>query len=317
MFTKTVEQKLSGHSPRELAWRRFKSNKVAIPSLSVALFVIFAVVFAPVIYWMLGIDPEARYMNALDERGEVPGDWNGISFEHPFGVIPGIGYDLLARMLFGARVSFLIAVASVVVTVIIGLALGIIGGYFRGRIDGLIGRFTDFFLAFPTFFMIIALSVPLVDRLEKSGLVQGNEARVLYLILIFAIFGWPYLSRIIRSQVISIRERDFVLSAEALGASNLRILAKEVLPNVWTPVIVYVSLALPGYLSAEAVLSYLGIGVEPPMPTLGTIIADSTKYMMNNPVYFFIPSLALILLVLTFNLLGDALRDALDPKSEI
>jgi peptide/nickel transport system permease protein len=165
--------------------------------------------------------------------------------------------------------------------------------------------------------MIIALSVPLVDRLEKSGLVQGNEARVLYLILIFAIFGWPYLSRIIRSQVISIRERDFVLSAEALGASNLRILAKEVLPNVWTPVIVYVSLALPGYLSAEAVLSYLGIGVEPPMPTLGTIIADSTKYMMNNPVYFFIPSLALILLVLTFNLLGDALRDALDPKSEI
>lgn len=317
MFTKTVEQKLSGHSPRELAWRRFKSNKVAIPSLSVALFVIFAVVFAPVIYWILGIDPEARYMNALDERGEVPGDWNGISFEHPFGVIPGIGYDLLARMLFGARVSFLIAVASVVVTVIIGLALGIIGGYFRGRIDGLIGRFTDFFLAFPTFFMIIALSVPLVDRLEKSGLVQGNEARVLYLILIFAIFGWPYLSRIIRSQVISIRERDFVLSAEALGASNLRILAKEVLPNVWTPVIVYVSLALPGYLSAEAVLSYLGIGVEPPMPTLGTIIADSTKYMMNNPVYFFIPSLALILLVLTFNLLGDALRDALDPKSEI
>ena len=317
MFTKTVEQKLSGHSPRELAWRRFKSNKVAIPSLSVALFVILAVLFAPLIYSILGIDPEARYMNALDERGEVPGDWNGISFEHPFGVIPGIGYDLLARMLFGARVSFLIAVASVIVTVIIGLALGIIGGYFRGRIDGLIGRFTDFFLAFPTFFMIIALSVPLVDRLEKSGLVQGNEARVLYLILIFAIFGWPYLSRIIRSQVISIRERDFVLSAEALGASNLRILAKEVLPNVWTPVIVYVSLALPGYLSAEAVLSYLGIGVEPPMPTLGTIIADSTKYMMNNPVYFFIPSLALILLVLTFNLLGDALRDALDPKSEI
>jgi peptide/nickel transport system permease protein len=196
------------------------------------------------------------------------------------------------------------------------LVLGIVGGYFRGRIDGVIGRFTDFLLAFPTFFMIIALSVPFVDRLEKSGVVQGNEARILYFILIFAIFGWPYLSRIIRSQVISIRERDFVLSAEALGASNLRILVKEVLPNVWTPVIVYVSLALPGYLTAEAVFSYLGIGVQPPMPTLGTIIADSTKYMMNNPVYFFIPSLALILLVLTFNLLGDALRDALDPKSE-
>jgi ABC-type dipeptide/oligopeptide/nickel transport system permease subunit len=316
VFTKEVEQKIEGHSPRELAWRRFKSNKVAIPSLSVALFVVFMVIFAPLIYGLLGIDPEARYMDALDERGEVPGDWNGISWEHPFGVIPGIGYDLLARMLFGARVSFLIALASAVITVLIGLVLGIVGGYFRGRIDGVIGRFTDFLLAFPTFFMIIALSVPFVDRLEKSGVVQGNEARILYFILIFAIFGWPYLSRIIRSQVISIRERDFVLSAEALGASNLRILVKEVLPNVWTPVIVYVSLALPGYLTAEAVFSYLGIGVQPPMPTLGTIIADSTKYMMNNPVYFFIPSLALILLVLTFNLLGDALRDALDPKSE-
>lgn len=314
--SKVAEQKMTGHSPRELAWRRFKSNKVAIPTLSIALFVIIAVIAAPLIYSLLGIDPEARDMNALDERGEVPGDWNGISWEHPLGVIPGIGYDLLARMLFGARVSFLIALASVVFTVVIGLMIGVIGGYFRGRIDGVLGRFTDFLLAFPTFFMIIALSVPLVDRLEKSGLVQGNEARVLYLILIFAIFGWPYLSRIIRSQVISIRERDFVLSARALGTSNTRILLKEILPNVWTPIIVYVSLALPGYLSAEAVFSYLGIGVQPPMPTLGTIIADSTKYMMNNPVYFFIPSLALILLVLTFNLLGDALRDALDPKSE-
>lgn len=316
MFSKEAEQKLQGHSPRELSWRRFKSNKVAIPSLVVALLAILVVVLSPVIYSLLGIDPNARDENALDNRGEVPGDWNGISAKHPLGVIPGIGYDLLARMLFGARVSFLIALASTLITVVLGLFMGIVGGYFRGRIDGVIGRFTDFLLAFPTFFMIIALSAPTIERMEKSGLIRGNEARILYLILIFAIFGWPYLSRIIRSQVISIRERDFVLSAQALGASDFRILVKEVLPNVWTPIIIYVSLALPGYLSAEAVFSYLGIGVQPPMPTLGTIIADSTKYMMNNSVYFFIPALALILLVLTFNLLGDALRDALDPKSE-
>lgn len=316
MFSKEAEQKITGHSPRELAWRRFKSNKVAIPSLVVALLVILAVVLAPVIYSLVGVDPAARDEGALDNRGEVPGDWNGISAKHPLGVVPGIGYDLLARMLFGARVSFLIALASTAITVFLGLLMGVVGGYFRGRVDGVIGRFTDFLLAFPTFFMILALSAPTVERMEKSGLIQGNEARILYLILIFSIFGWPYLSRIIRSQVISIRERDFVLSARALGASNFRILVKEVLPNVWTPVIIYVSLSLPGYLSAEAVFSYLGIGVQPPMPTLGTIIADSTKYMMNNSVYFFIPSLALILLVLTFNLLGDALRDALDPKSE-
>ena len=316
MFSKEAEQKIQGHSPRQLAWRRFKSNKVAIPSLVIALLAIFFVVLSPLFYSLIGVDPNARDESALDNRGEVPGDWNGISAKHPLGVIPGIGYDLLARMLFGARVSFLIALSSTLITVFLGLFMGIVGGYFRGRIDGVIGRFTDFLLAFPTFFMIIALSAPTIERMEKSGLIHGNEARILYLILIFAIFGWPYLSRIIRSQVISIRERDFVLSAQALGASDFRILVKEVLPNVWTPIIIYVSLALPGYLSAEAVFSYLGIGVQPPMPTLGTIIADSTKYMMNNTVYFFIPALALILLVLTFNLLGDALRDALDPKSE-
>ena len=316
MFSRKAEQKMSGHSPRELAWRRFKSNKVAIPSLVVAVLAILSVILAPLLYGIAGIDPNARDENALDDRGEVPGDWNGISEKHPLGVIPGVGYDLLARMLFGARVSFLIALSATLFTVLLGLFMGIVGGYFRGRIDGVIGRFTDFLLAFPTFFMIIALSAPTIERMEKSGFIQGNEARILYLIMIFAIFGWPYLSRIIRSQVISIRERDFVLSARALGASNFRILVKEVLPNVWTPIIIYVSLALPGYLSAEAVFSYLGIGVQPPMPTLGTIIADSTKYMMNNSVYFFIPTLALVLLVLTFNLLGDALRDALDPKSE-
>lgn len=275
-----------------------------------------AVLLAPVIYGLLGVDQNTRYTDLMDDHGEVIGEFSGISPSHPFGIIPGIGYDLLARMLFGARVSFLIALASTIFTVVLGLAMGVLSGYFRGKVDSVISRFTDFLLSFPTFFMILALSIPLVQRIKDAGVVDDNEARILYLIIIFAVFGWPYLSRIIRAQVISIRERDFVLSARALGASNLRILLKEVLPNVWTPIIIYVSLALPGYLSAEAVFSYLGVGVQPPMPTLGTIISNSTKYMLNNPTYFFIPSLTLILLVLTFNLLGDALRDALDPKSE-
>jgi peptide/nickel transport system permease protein len=116
--------------------------------------------------------------------------------------------------------------------------------------------------------------------------------------------------------LLSLRERDFVLSARALGASNRRIILKEIMPNVWTPVIVYMSLTLPGYLTAEAVFSYLGIGVQPPTATWGLLIADSTKFIINEPTYFFIPSLALILVVLVFNLFGDALRDALDPKSE-
>jgi peptide/nickel transport system permease protein len=278
--------------------------------------IIGAVVFAPQVCALLGISPDIRDESAIDSRGQVIGDWGGISPEHPFGVVPGIGYDVLARLLYGARISFLIALMATLASVGMGMLLGMIAGYFRGRVDGVIGRFTDFLLAFPSFFMILALSAPMVQRIEMSGIARDNDARILYLILILAIFGWPYLSRIIRSQVLSLRERDFVLSARALGASNSRIIFKEILPNVWTPVIVYMSLTLPGYLTAEAVFSYLGIGVQPPTPTWGLLIADSTKFIINEPTYFFIPSLSLILVVLVFNLLGDALRDALDPKSE-
>jgi ABC-type dipeptide/oligopeptide/nickel transport system permease subunit len=194
--------------------------------------------------------------------------------------------------------------------------IGVIAGYYRGRVDSVLGRFTDFLLAFPSFFMIIALSAPMIARIERSGIARDNAARVIYLILILAIFGWPYFSRIMRSQVLSLRERDFILASRALGASQGRIIFKELLPNLWTPVIVYTSLALPGFLAAEAVFSYLGIGVQPPSATWGLLISDSIKYVINEPTYFLIPSLSLILVVLSFNLLGDAIRDALDPKSD-
>lgn len=316
MLSKEATKTSAGRSPRQLAWRRFKSNRVGIPSLIAAGLIVGAVVFAPQVCDVLGISPDVRDESSIDERGQVIGEFGGISAKHPLGVVPGIGYDVLARLLYGARISFLIALMATLASVGMGVLMGVLAGYFRGRVDGVIGRYTDFLLAFPAFFMILALSAPMVQRIEMSGIARDNDARILYLILILAFFGWPYLSRIIRAQVLSLRERDFVLSARALGASNSRIIFKEILPNVWTPVIVYMSLTLPGYLTAEAVFSYLGIGVQPPTPTWGLLIADSTKFIINEPTYFFIPSLALILVVLVFNLLGDALRDALDPKSE-
>jgi peptide/nickel transport system permease protein len=253
----------------------------------------------------------------MDSRGQIIGKFGGISWDHPLGIEPGIGYDLLARLMYGARISFLVAFISTIATVGLGLIIGVLTGYFRGRVDGVIGRFTDFLLAFPSFFMILALSAPMIERIERSGVARDNAARVLYLILILAFFGWPYMSRIMRSQVLSLRERDFVLAAKALGASDRRIIFRELLPNLWTPVIVYLSLSLPGYLTAEAVFSYLGIGVQPPTATWGLLISDSVKYVLTSPAFFFIPSIALILVVLSFNLLGDAVREALDPKSEL
>ena len=307
---------LTSRSPRELAWRRFKKNKVGIAALCTSLFFVSAAVFAPVVAWLVNVNPNERDTAALTTRGETIGRFGGMSWNHPLGVEPGIGYDILARLIYGARISFLVAAIATLASISIGLLIGLLSGYFRGRTDSVLGRFTDFLLAFPAFFMIIALSAPMIARIEKSGLARDNSARVLYLILVLALFGWPYFSRIMRSQVLSLRERDFVMASRALGASHTRIIFKELLPNLWTPVIVYLSLALPGYLAAEAVYSYLGIGVQPPAATWGLLISDSIKYIISEPTYFVIPSLSLILVVLSFNLLGDAVRDALDPKSE-
>jgi peptide/nickel transport system permease protein len=289
---------------------------VGIAALCTSLFFVSAAVFAPVVAWLVNVNPNERDTAALTARGETIGRFGGMSWNHPLGVEPGIGYDILARLIYGARISFLVAAIATLASISIGLLIGLLSGYFRGRTDSVLGRFTDFLLAFPAFFMIIALSAPMIARIEKSGLARDNSARVLYLILVLALFGWPYFSRIMRSQVLSLRERDFVLASRALGASHARIIFKELLPNLWTPVIVYLSLALPGYLAAEAVYSYLGIGVQPPAATWGLLISDSIKYIISEPTYFVIPSLSLILVVLSFNLLGDAVRDALDPKSE-
>ena len=310
-------QILTSRSPRDLAWRKFKKNKVGMASLGTSLFFVSAAVFAPLISWAINIDPNERDSSAITARGETIGNFGGISWNHPLGVEPGIGYDILARLIYGARISFLVAAIATLTTVFIGLMAGVVAGYFRGRTDSVLGRLTDFLLAFPSFFMIIALSAPMIARIEKSGLAHDNSARVIYLILILALFGWPYFSRIMRSQALSLRERDFILASRALGASHTRIIFKELLPNLWTPVIVYLSLALPGYLAAEAIYSYLGIGVQPPAATWGLLISDSIKYVMSEPTYFLIPSVSLILVVLSFNLLGDAVRDALDPKSEL
>jgi ABC-type dipeptide/oligopeptide/nickel transport system permease subunit len=312
----TPAEVLTSRSPRQLAWRRFKKNKVGLIAGATSLFFILAAAFAPLIAMLINVDPNERDGSAITERGETIGRFGGISWDHPLGVEPGIGYDLLARLMYGARTSFLVAGITTFTTVFIGLMIGVIAGYFRGRVDSVLGRFTDFLLAFPSFFMIIALSAPMIARIEKSGIARDNAARVIYLILILAIFGWPYFSRIMRSQVLSLRERDFIMASRALGASHFRIIFKELLPNLWTPVIVYTSLALPGFLAAEAVFSYLGIGVQPPSATWGLLISDSIKYVISEPTYFLIPSLSLILVVLSFNLLGDAIRDALDPKSD-
>lgn len=282
----------------------------------VLIFVVVTALLTPLITGLLGVDPTEFDMNALDPaQGSLPaGPWGGVSLEHPLGVEPLTGRDLLARLLYGARISLFISVTAVLIIVVVGTVAGILAGYKGGWIDTVIGRATDLLLALPLFLMLIALSPVLTQRLEAMG-VSPETSRVLYLIIVFAFFGWPYLARLIRGQVLSLREREFVEAAVANGAPTRRILFKEILPNLWAPIIVYATISLPTLIAAEAALSYLGVGIIEPTPSWGKMLADSVRYFAVVPTYLFIPGTALFIVVYCFNVLGDGVRDALDPRT--
>jgi len=199
--------------------------------------------------------------------------------------------------------------------IIAAIIIGIIAGYSGGWTDNLIGRFMDLVLAFPFLLIVLALSGALTQRLTDIGVPDGNPSRITYLILVMSVFGWPYLARIVRGQVLSLREREFVEAAVAMGAGKQRILFTEILPNLWAPILVYATLLLPTYIAAEATLSFLGVGLLPPTPSWGAMLADSVTFFTEVPTYLFIPGTVLFIVVLAFNLLGDAIRDALDPRS--
>ena len=312
----STSPEVAGRSLRQLAWSRLRRDRGAMIALGILVFVTLVAIFTPLICSLLGVDPYTFDGTAVDPAtGSLPkGPWSGASWEHPLGVEPLTGRDLLARLLYGARVSLFIAIVSVIITAVIGTVVGIIAGYKGGAWDTLIGRTTDLLLAFPQILMLIALSGVLTQRIEAFGLSTEN-ARIAYLILVFSFFGWPYLARLIRGQVLSLREREFVEAAIATGAPTRRILFKEILPNLWAPLIVYTTISLPTIIAAEATLSYLGVGIVEPTPSLGKILADSVRFFTIVPSYLFIPGTVLVVVVFAFNVLGDSIRDALDPRA--
>jgi ABC-type dipeptide/oligopeptide/nickel transport system permease subunit len=303
-------------TPKQIAWAKFRSNKLGVISGLTVLFFLFLAYGAPLVTKIFGVDPNTLYLQELNNIGLPDGKFGGISKDHLFGIEPGAGRDLFAMLLYGSRISFSVAIITSITTIGFGMIVGITAGYFRGWVDAVIGRFSDFLFAFPSFFMIIALSIPLVERVESLGIAKENGARLTVLIIFFVFFGWPGFARLIRSQALSLRERDFIMSAQAQGASNWRIITKEMLPNLWPTAIVFLSLSLPGYLAAEAVFSFLGVGINPPASTFGLVLSDAIVYWRTDPTYLVIPCLMLITIVLALNLFGDAVRDALDSKGD-
>lgn len=312
----TVPAAVAGRTPRQLAWARFKRDRVAVVGLIVVLFFAFIAIFAPIIVKIIGTDPFKLDRRALNDFGLPKGRFGGISWDHPLGVEPGTGRDILGRLIYGSRISLLIGVVGTFLTTAIGLLLGLVAGLRRGFVDALISRVADVTLAFPSLLLIISLSRPMTQRLESWGIPEGNTARLTYIVVVLSIFGWVYMARLIRGQVLSLREREFIEAARSFGASNRHIVFRQLLPNLWSQVIVFVTLSLPGYVAVEATLSFLGVGLIAPAPSWGIMLGDSVTYYRADPTYLVIPGLTLMILVMAFNLMGDGLRDAFDPKSD-
>jgi len=308
---------IAGRSPSQIAWGRFKRDRVGMLSLIVVMLYIVVALLAPVIVKALGVDIQ-QHTGLIGDGGmpKEPGFLNsGISADHLLGIEPLTGRDILAELLYGARISLLIAFLGTILTVTLGILIGIVAGYSGGRIDAILGRVMDLVLAFPQLLLLLALAPVVTQVLDQRFGIEGNAGKITFLILVFGLFGWPYLARIVRGQVLSLREREFVEAAVSIGAGTRRILFREVLPNLWVPIIVYATLLLPSYISAEAALSFLGVGVSEPTPTWGAMLTASVKFNSVDPLYLFIPGTALFILVLAFNLMGDTVRDALDPRA--
>ncbi|MEO6143061.1 MAG: ABC transporter permease [Dermatophilaceae bacterium] len=309
--------KIVGRSPWQIARSRLRRDKVSMIALTIVSFYFVIAVAAPFMEKLGIIDPYLDHPDLLRPEDAMPsGNFGGISGGHWLGVVPQTGWDVLSRVISGVTLSMFIAVSATLFSIVVGTVIGIVSGYMGGKVDFALGRVMDLILAFPQLLMLLALSVVLIEKITNLGVPSGNPSRIVYLILVLGFFGFPYFARIIRGQVLSLREREFVEAARSLGARGPRIWFTELLPNLWAPILVYTSLILPANISTEAALSYLGVGVGTPTPTLGNILTDSVNFLVSDPTYFVVPGVAIFLIVLSFNLLGDGLRDALDPKSD-
>lgn len=309
---------VAGQSPWRLAIGRLRRDRLTMISFWVVVLYTVLAILAPILQAVGVIDPFAFHLNLLDiNLGGIPnGKFGGISWHHPLGVVPSSGSDVMSRLMLGTSYSLMIAVSASLITVIIGTILGIVAGFSGGWVDAGIGRFIDLVLSFPQTLMLLSLSGIAIDFLVHDiGLSDGPIANGSYVVVVLAAFGWPPVARVIRGQVLSLREREFVDAARLFGASRRRLYFIEILPNVWAPVLIYFTLLMPAYVSAEAALSYLGVGIKPPSPTLGNVLTDSVQYYQSDFSYFLIPGLAIAIIVVCFNLVGEGLRDALDPKS--
>ncbi|HYU66788.1 MAG TPA: ABC transporter permease [Jatrophihabitantaceae bacterium] len=290
---------VAGRSPWQLGWDRLRRDRVAIGSAVVILLLVAIAIAAPLIAHLVGYDyADQDRVHGITREG-LPVAPSG---EHPLGT-DNLGRDLAVRIAYGARVSLLVGVVSTALAVLLGIVVGLLAGYYGGIVDTVLARFMDVVLSFP--FLLFAIS--LVSIVGPSLTVS---------IFVIAFFSWAAVGRIVRGQTLSIREKEYIEAARSLGAGDLRIMFIDVLPNLMAPVIVYFTLLIPTAIVFEATLSFLGLGVVPPTPTWGNMLSQSIAFYQVAWWYVLFPGAALLITTLAFNLLGDGVRDALDPRTE-
>jgi peptide/nickel transport system permease protein len=303
-----ASEEIAARSPLQLFWRRLRKDRVAVVSLAFIGFLVIVAFAAPLIVKILGLPgPYVQNLNLTDQFGSPLGP----SLAHPFGV-DQLGEDVMSRVIYGTRVSLEVGIVGTAIATVIGVAFGIVAGYYRGGVDTLLSRTVDVVLSIPILLLGLGIGAACSVRGCVGGHVSSGTGVIIFLI---AFVNWTYIYRIVRGLVLSLREREFVDAARALGASNARIMFREILPNLIAPVIVYATLLIPLNILLEASLSFLGVGVRPPTASWGQMIAAATPIFNTAWWYMVFPGLALLATVLAFNLLGDGLRDALNPRT--
>jgi peptide/nickel transport system permease protein len=309
----------------EQVWRRFKRDRVALASIFfLVLVVLICYPGATIAEKIVGHSPDDPFPDGIDD-GLIPvGPWHEVY--NPFtgqqdmlvlGASDTLGRDEFLRLLYGGRVSLQVAVLATIGAMFIGTVLGAAAGYYRGWIDTVVSRLTEITMAFPALLFIIAMASTVGSRLDNItfGGVLGKG--VLTLVLVFWVFGWFYPARIMRAKVLSLREKEFVEAALMTGASDWRIIRSHLMPHLAAPIIVYSTLVIASYILAEAALSFLGVGIKLPTASWGNLLSSAPEFYTSQPWLMLWPGLAVVFTTLAFNLLGDGLRDAFDPRSKL
>ncbi len=289
-----------------LTLRRFTRHRMAVASAVVLVVLCLAALAAPLVEAMLGVDA-----NEVDLLAR----FEGPSARHPLGA-DELGRDVLVRLLYGGRVSLFVALVTAVIAAVIGTAVGLVAGYHGGLADAVLMRVTDGVIALPLLPLLIILAAVDLTKLPfLAALGEAENASLYRIVLIIALVGWTTVARLVRGSALTLREREYVLAARAQGAGSLRIMATHILPNTVSPVIVATTLSVGNIILFESVLSFLGLGIQPPLPSWGNMLNNAQELIYEAPALAFYPGILIFLTVIAFNFLGDGLQDALDPKA--